>query len=213
MCSTSRRSACTRATIAGCSTRWKSSATWATRCWWSSTTAKWSRSADQLLDFGPAAGEHGGQIVARGTPAQVAAQPRLRSPGRISRARRRFPCRRIGGWQSVTRRDDGAGDAKHAESNVTSETRDQRRRRPLPRRSAISPSPGGGWLEIIGARHNNLRNVDVADPAGHADRRHRRQRQRQELAGRGRAVQLAGPHAASRQDVRRRRTTPSAAWN
>src|SRR5438132_8321706 len=30
--------------------------------------------ADQLLDFGPAAGEHGGQIVARGTPAEVARQ-------------------------------------------------------------------------------------------------------------------------------------------
>ncbi len=31
-CSTSRRSACTRATIAGCSPHSKSSATWATRC-------------------------------------------------------------------------------------------------------------------------------------------------------------------------------------
>ena len=30
------------------------------------------KSADQLLDFGPGAGEFGGQIVARGTPAQVA---------------------------------------------------------------------------------------------------------------------------------------------
>ena len=29
-------------------------------------------SADQLLDFGPAAGRSGGQIVAQGTPAQVA---------------------------------------------------------------------------------------------------------------------------------------------
>jgi excinuclease ABC subunit A len=30
------------------------------------------RSADQLLDFGPGAGRNGGQIVAQGTPAQVA---------------------------------------------------------------------------------------------------------------------------------------------
>ncbi len=29
----------------------------------------------------------------------------------------------------------------------------------------ITP-PGGGWLEIIGARHNNLRNVDVRIPLG-----------------------------------------------
>ena len=34
-------------------------------------------SADQLLDFGPAAGRFGGQIVAQGTPAQVAHAPRL----------------------------------------------------------------------------------------------------------------------------------------
>ena len=38
--------------------------------------------ADQLLDFGPAAGEFGGQIVARGTPAQVGQAKRLASPGR-----------------------------------------------------------------------------------------------------------------------------------
>ena len=47
-------------------------------------------SADQLLDFGPAAGRHGGQIVARGTPEQVARR-RSRSPARICRARRRSP--------------------------------------------------------------------------------------------------------------------------
>ena len=39
-CSTSRRSACTRATTRGCSRRCTSSATWATRCSSSSTTAK-----------------------------------------------------------------------------------------------------------------------------------------------------------------------------
>jgi excinuclease ABC subunit A len=33
------------------------------------------RSADWVLDFGPGAGVHGGQVVAQGTPAQIAADP------------------------------------------------------------------------------------------------------------------------------------------
>ena len=31
--------------------------------------------ADYVVDFGPGAGKHGGQVVAAGTPAEVAAQP------------------------------------------------------------------------------------------------------------------------------------------
>ena len=33
--------------------------------------------ADHVIDFGPGAGKHGGQVVAVGTPAEVAAQPGL----------------------------------------------------------------------------------------------------------------------------------------
>ena len=35
------------------------------------------RAADYLIDMGPAAGINGGHVVAHGTPAEVAAQPRL----------------------------------------------------------------------------------------------------------------------------------------
>ena len=38
-CSTSPPSACTPTTTSGCWAPWRNSATWATRCWWSSTTA------------------------------------------------------------------------------------------------------------------------------------------------------------------------------
>ena len=90
-------------------------------------------------------------------------------------------------------------------------TADRAGQRSRSRRHGRSGRRPADWLEIIGARHNNLKNIDVRIPAGHVDRRHRRQRQRQEFAGRRRALQRAGPHAASGQDRRRAPTTRSAA--
>ncbi len=50
----------------------KSFAIWATRCLVVEHDREVLANADQLLDFGPGAGEFGGQIVARGKPQQVA---------------------------------------------------------------------------------------------------------------------------------------------
>ena len=36
------------------------------------------RAADDVVDLGPGAGEHGGEVVAQGTPAQLARQLRSR---------------------------------------------------------------------------------------------------------------------------------------
>ncbi len=117
--------------------------------------------ADQLLDFGPGAGDCGGQIVARGTPAQVGQAERL--------GHRAVPVRQEG--------DSGADEPAHAELERQTErrrtkaTRASAKKAAKPRRhsglaSAAPDSAAAAWLEIIGARHNNLRNVDVAIPLG-----------------------------------------------
>jgi excinuclease ABC subunit A len=48
------------------------------------------RAADWVLDLGPGAGRHGGEIVAQGTPAEIAAHPRSIT-GQFLSGRRRIP--------------------------------------------------------------------------------------------------------------------------
>ncbi|HRQ81367.1 MAG TPA: excinuclease ABC subunit UvrA [Azospirillaceae bacterium] len=81
------------------------------------------READYLVDMGPAAGRHGGQVVAQGTPAEVQANPASVTGQFLSGAR---------GVTVPAERRKGKGD----------------------------------WLEIKGARGNNLHNVDAAVPLG-----------------------------------------------
>ena len=153
--------------------------------------------ADELLDFGPAAGDGGGQIVARGTPAKVAKQagsvtgPYLSGKKAISvPSNRRMPSKIE--WAAKT-----SDSAPPAQTKKTAKaTRVPASRASATNGTAELPPAPGGWLEIVGARHNNLRNVDVRIPLGALTVDHRRQRQRQKLAGRGRAVQLPGTHAA-----------------
>jgi excinuclease ABC subunit A len=81
------------------------------------------RSADHLVDMGPGAGEHGGHVVAQGTPAQVEQQGSSLTGAYLSgRTRIEVP-----------------------ESRVP---------------------PGLHWLELSGARGNNLKAVDLKVPVG-----------------------------------------------
>ncbi|AKS39472.1 excinuclease ABC subunit A [Anoxybacillus gonensis] len=79
--------------------------------------------ADYLIDIGPGAGAHGGQVVAAGTPEEVMSDPRSLT-GQYLSGKKFIPL-------------------------------------PIERRK-----PDGRWLEVIGARENNLKNVDVRIPLG-----------------------------------------------
>ncbi len=83
------------------------------------------RAADYLVDLGPGAGIHGGEIVAQGTVEEVIAN------------RSSLTGRYLSGELSV----------------------------PTPKRR-IAPNRDRGWLEIIGASENNLRDIDVRIPLG-----------------------------------------------
>jgi excinuclease ABC subunit A len=79
--------------------------------------------ADYIIDIGPGAGIHGGQVVAQGTPQQIMNDPNSLT-GQYLSGRKFIPV-------------------------------------PLRRRA-----PNGKWLEVRGARENNLRNIDVKFPLG-----------------------------------------------
>jgi excinuclease ABC subunit A len=82
------------------------------------------RSADHLIDMGPAAGMNGGYVVAEGTPAEVAANPKSITGNYLS-GRKQIPI-------------------------------------PNPRR----PLQRGRVVKVVGARGNNLKNVNAEFPLG-----------------------------------------------
>ncbi|OEU76515.1 MAG: excinuclease ABC subunit A [Desulfuromonadales bacterium C00003093] len=80
------------------------------------------RAADHVIDMGPAAGVHGGEVVAQGTPAQIIA----------------------------------------AEGSLTGQYLSGKRQIMIPGERRTSER----WLEILGARANNLQDIDVRIPLG-----------------------------------------------
>jgi excinuclease ABC subunit A len=83
------------------------------------------RQADWIIDLGPGAGVHGGEIVAQGPLPQVLASPK-----------------------SLT--------AKYLTGELAI---------PVPHKR-VPPDPARGWLEVLGATANNLKNIDVRIPLG-----------------------------------------------
>ncbi|MEX0586239.1 MAG: excinuclease ABC subunit A, partial [Pirellulales bacterium] len=117
------------------------------------------RAADALLDFGPRAGEHGGEIVARGAPADVTTQPGSVTGPYLSGGKGiAVPSNRRMAAVSASGKSQAA-------NGKTKQSRNARTLTPaLSRREREVPAPQ--WLEVIGARQNNLRNVDVRIPLG-----------------------------------------------
>ena len=81
------------------------------------------RAADFIVDIGPKAGVHGGEVVAKGTVEDICAEPR----------------------------------------SITGDYLAGRRKIEIP---YMRRQPDGRWLEVFGAKQNNLKNVDVKFPVG-----------------------------------------------
>ena len=79
--------------------------------------------ADQIIDIGPGAGEHGGNVVAQGTAEEI----------------------------------------KHVENSVTGQYLSGRKFIPVLKKRRECD---GRYIEIIGAKANNLKNIDVKIPLG-----------------------------------------------
>jgi excinuclease ABC subunit A len=125
-------------------------------------------SADYLLDFGPGAGDQGGEITARGTPKQVMRSKSLTGQYLSGRKAIVVPTnRRLGSdGQTARRGEKGNKSQKKTKSDrVPSANGGNGDGAPSPNggNGAVPPPP---FLLVMGARQNNLRHIDVAFPLG-----------------------------------------------
>ena len=136
------------------------------------------QSADRLYDFGPGAGRFGGMITAQGSPTEmkksvlsltgkylsgreeivIPTERRMRrketeivssrtKPVAVKKKTQRTSSTVTVADPAVASRENGSG--------LTGRMHE-----------AYQTPPGGGWLELLGARQHNLRNVDLRIPLG-----------------------------------------------
>jgi excinuclease ABC subunit A len=118
------------------------------------------RAADHVIDLGPGAGVHGGQIMAQGTCAQVQATPGSLTGQYLSGARCITVPQRRTPWLHVPT----SSASSRAPSKRPPSPAAQRRAE----REALHRTTQGELqaLKVMGASGNNLRGVDVAFPVG-----------------------------------------------
>ncbi len=114
-------------------------------------------SADKLLDFGPGAGEFGGQIVAQGTPQQIC-KSRTSVTGPYLSGKKAIPDAQQPAheWAAAGQRSTKGEKRKTQQEGTGADTG----------RSVASQSERGRFSGNRCARHNNLRNLSVRIPLG-----------------------------------------------
>lgn len=103
--------------------------------------------ADRLYDFGPGAGRFGGNVVAEGSPKQIARRSKSSLTGAYLSGAKRIltPSRR-----RMQRVDDDTPPVTDLQSL----------------KALYGEPPGGAWLEIHGCQQNNLRDANLQIPLG-----------------------------------------------
>jgi len=114
--------------------------------------------ADRLYDFGPGAGRLGGTVTAEGSPKQLGREENSLT-GQFLSGRREIPI-------PMTRRMQRDGGRKSQRKEEQSRIRKRSKSASPSDSHALTPSHTKGWLEVVGARHRNLRNVHLRIPLG-----------------------------------------------
>nr|WP_242612573.1 excinuclease ABC subunit UvrA [Corticibacter populi] len=123
------------------------------------------RAADQIVDMGPGAGVHGGQVVAQGDYVAICADPASLTGRYLSGALRiEVPARRTP-WLPL-RGDAAAAGKPAAEGKAFPRAAGQRGAAASPEPSPQRDAAALQRLGIIHARGNNLQNVSVDFPVG-----------------------------------------------
>ena len=106
--------------------------------------------SDYLVDFGPGAGEHGGNVTAQGTPSQIIDNPKSLTGQYLSGSKK------VGDWLN----GKGKGRKIKNEGNIPL-TVQVRRGHPK-----LAPNTQTGYLTVKGIQEHNVKNIDVKIPLG-----------------------------------------------